>query len=460
MLIERNQLANGVRILTEKNPHVRSVSIGIWVAVGSRFESLATNGMSHFIEHMVFKGTKTRSARAIAEAFDGIGGHVNAFTAKEYTCFYAKVLDEHTYVALDILYDMFFHSTFAAEEIEKEKQVVIEEIRMVEDTPDDLVHELLSQAALGNHPLGLPILGSVANVSSFTAERLRQFMDAEYTPARTVITVVGNVPEGLDDYLAQKFGAFTAPEPESVGARRTVHGETDDGAARAQVYGHDLSYDGTSHAPLNGRTNDYPGERPPFRTGVEQRVKATEQAHLCLSVPGLAVNDPYIYHLTLLSNIVGGSMSSRLFQEIREERGLAYSVFSYHTTYKDCGFFAIYAGTGAEQSERVLALLFDILRNVRTNGITREELQKAKEQLKGSFVLGMESTANRMSRLGKNELMLQEHPSPDDVLAKIDAIRWEDVIALAERLFAQEVSFAIVSPNDKLPNTFRRDALV
>lgn len=418
-MIKQITLENGVRVVTEHIPHVHSVSIGIWVAVGSRYEPREVNGISHFVEHMVFKGTKTRTARAIAEAFDRVGGHVNAFTSKEYTCFYAKVLDEHTPLALEILHDMFFNSVFAVEELEKEKQVIIEEIRMVEDTPDDFVHDLAVEASLAPHALGRPILGSVENIQQFTSKKLKSFVNRYYTPERTVITVAGRYPPSLMSDISRLFGTFTQNES-------TV----------------------------------FPRETPKFQPRIKHRVKQTEQAHLCLALPGMAINDRNIYSMALFNNIIGGSMSSRLFQEIREERGLAYSVYSYHTAFRDCGLFIIYVGTSADQTEQVVSLLLNILRQVRTHGIKKEELNRAKEQLKGSFILSLESTANRMTRLGKNELLIGKHFSQDEVLDKINRIEWEDVHAVSEQLLSNELSLAIISPYDKLPTTFRRDALV
>lgn len=419
-MIERSKLPNGVRVITEHIPYVRSVAIGIWIKMGSRFETLDTNGMSHFIEHMVFKGTTARSARDIAEAFDEIGGQVNAFTSKEYTCFYAKVLDEHVPIALEVLHDMFFHSTFDPVEVEKEKQVVIEEIRMVEDTPDDWVHDLASQALLPDHPLGYPILGTEDNVRTFQSEDLKQFVINCYTPERTVITAVGNIPRGFKEKVMRLFGQFSRPAQLEQDKRSPVQ----------------------------------------FKPGIEQRVKPTEQAHLCLSFPALSIRDPRIYDLTLLNGIVGGNMSSRLFQEIREEHGLAYSVFSYQTAYEDCGSFTIYAGTGSDQVEHVCALILNILRDLCDCGVTSQEMRKAKEQIKGGFTLGMENTTNRMSRLGKNELMLEKHPSVDEVNAEIDRVRLEDVNELARRLFSTQFSVSIISSQDQLPVAIRRDALV
>lgn len=419
-MIEQINLPNGVRVVTEHISHVRSVAIGIWVHAGSRYENEQTNGLSHFIEHMLFKGTTTRSAAGIAEVFDEIGGYVNAFTAKEYTCYYAKVLDEHTSVALDVLSDMFFNSQFDPNEIEKEKQVVVEEIRMVEGTPDDWVHDLVSEVSMPDDPLGYPILGSINNVTGFQREQLTQFIKNTYIPEHTVITVVGNFDQALHEQLLQLFGQFKQGDQFKQRVRKS----------------------------------------PRFHAGIVQRVKPTEQAHLCLSLPGLALTDERIYSLVLLNSIIGGSMSSRLFQRIREEYGLAYSVYSYHSTFRDCGSFVIYAGTGPHQVDSVCENVLDILRDVRDNGVQASELHKAKQQLKGSFTLSMESTTNRMSRLGKNELLLGKHPSYEEVMTHVNRIRLSDLNALAEHMFHNELSFAIISPEERLPKSFRRDALV
>ncbi|SEN44510.1 M16 family metallopeptidase [Lihuaxuella thermophila] len=416
-MILKHTLPNGIRIVAEQIPYVRSVAVGIWIGTGSENETPGENGISHFIEHMMFKGTKKRTARQLAEAFDEIGGHVNAFTAKEMTCYYAKVLDQHFPISLEILADMFFESTFAETEIEKEKKVIVEEIRMVEDTPDDLVHDLLSEASFGNHALGHPVLGSVENVQGFRREDLLRYKDRYYNPHNVVIAVAGNLP---DDYLQQVEAAFARHEGDSVSVKN---------------------------------------KRPSFTPNIKIKKKKTEQTHLCLGLPGLSVSDSRIYTLVLLNNVLGGNMSSRLFQEIREERGLAYSVFSYHSAHRETGLFAIYAGTAHGQENEVLECVQNILSEVKENGLTASELNKAKEQLKGSLMLGLESTNNRMSRLGRNELLLGRHITLDQIVESVEKITLDDVNQLAREIFSSPMSLALISPEGKVPQSFRRNNL-
>lgn len=415
-MIVKHTLPNGVRIVAEKIPHVRSVALGIWIGTGSQSERKEENGISHFIEHMMFKGTDKRSARELAESFDAIGGHVNAFTSKEVTCYYAKVLDQHFSTALEILADMFFHSQFQEEEIEKEKKVVIEEIRMVEDTPDDLVHDLLSEASLSSHSLGYPVIGTVENVQSFTREQLFAYKNKFYYPQNTVIALAGNLPDDYVDQIASYF------------------------------------------AYHQGEVPDEQQEKPSFTPNIRVKQKPTEQSHICMGMPGLKMGDDRIYHMILLNNILGGNMSSRLFQEVREERGLAYSVYSYHSAYRDAGLFAIYAGTAHGQEEEVLLIVDRILQDISKNGVKPSELNKAKEQLKGSMMLGLESTNNRMSRLGRNELLLGHHLTLDEILEKIEQITLEEVNQLASEIFTSERSLAIISPSGTIPSMFRRNA--
>jgi predicted Zn-dependent peptidase len=417
-VIVKHVLSNGIRVVAEKIPHVRSVALGIWVGAGSEKENKGNNGISHFIEHMMFKGTKTRTARQLAEAFDEIGGHVNAFTSKEMTCYYAKVLDQHLPTALEILTDMFFESVFAEAEIEKEKKVIIEEIRMVEDTPDDLVHELLSEAALSGHPLGWPVLGFEETVSSFTREDLIRYKETHYHPHNVVVSLAGNLPDDFLEQVEQAFASHQGPNREDKIAA------------------------------------------PVFKSGVKVRQKATEQTHLCLGFPGLSYGDSRLYTLILLNNVLGGNMSSRLFQEIREERGLAYSVFSYHSAHRETGLFAIYAGTKHGQEDEVYDCIMDTLDDVRQKGLTDAELKKAKEQLKGSLMLSLESTNNRMSRLGRNELLLGRHLSLDEIIESVEKITLEDVNQLAREIFSGQMSLALISPNGKLPKSFGRNASV
>ncbi|GAB7388269.1 pitrilysin family protein [Bacillaceae bacterium] len=417
-MIEKHVLRNGVRVVIERIPSVRSVALGIWVGTGSKYESIHNNGISHFIEHMLFKGTKNRTAREIAEAFDEIGGNVNAFTSKEYTCYYAKVLDQHTPLALEILADMFFNSLFEPEELEKEKKVVIEEIRMYEDTPDDLVHELIAEATFTDHPLGFRILGTEETVRSFTREHLLEYIDHHYTPDQTVVTAAGNLDDSFLPLVERYFSHFERK---------------------------------------NLRKNVLPAS---FTAKELIRKKETEQAHLCLALPGYPAGHELIYSLILLNNVLGGSMSSRLFQEVREEKGLAYSVFSYHSSFSDTGSFTIYAGTAPEQVDQVVEIIGNILVDLRDKGIKESELAKGKEQLKGSLMLNLESTNSRMSRLGKNELLLGYHLTLDEILQKIDEITLDSVKEVSATLFSHPFSFSMVSPLSSLPNTYRRDQLV
>ncbi|HET7629106.1 MAG TPA: pitrilysin family protein [Bacillales bacterium] len=412
-MITRHRCSNGVTIVLEKIPAVRSVSIGVWVGTGSRNETKENNGVSHFLEHMFFKGTTSRNAREIAEAFDRIGGHVNAFTSKEYTCFYSKVLDEHAEHALDLLADMFFHSTFSADEMIKEKSVVHEEIKMYEDTPDEMVHDLLGQACYGDHPLGYPILGSEKVLDSFDSRTLRDYMKKSYTPDNVVISIAGHIDESIITYAEQFFGGF--------------HGES--GAA--------------------------PTESPVFRTDKLARRKDTEQAHLCVGFRGLPVNHEEIFTLAVLNNILGGSMSSRLFQEVREERGLAYSIFSYHSAFRDNGVLSIYGGTGVDRVDEMYTTVHEVLAKLRSGGVTDSELENSKEQIKGNLMLGLESTNSRMNLNAKNEMFLGRHRTLDEMTEDIAAVTKTRVNAMAEAIFSEDFSCSIVSPGGKLPRVLQ-----
>ncbi|QDP40224.1 M16 family metallopeptidase [Radiobacillus deserti] len=402
-MLLRHTCQNGLRIVQEHIPSVRSVTIGVWVLTGSRNETAPINGISHFIEHMFFKGTKTRSALDIAEAFDAIGGQVNAFTSKEYTCYYAKVLDTHKDFALEVLADMFFNSTFDAEEMEREKKVVLEEIKMADDTPDDIVHDLLSQASYGQHPLGYPILGTEQTLQSFKDTDLRSYMDQRYRPDNVVISVAGNVDEQFMKQIESHFGTYEGTE---------------------------------SNREL---------EKPTFLTEQIVRKKETEQAHLCLGYNGLPLAHDQMYSLIVMNNVLGGSMSSRLFQEVREKKGLAYSVFSYHSTFMDSGLLTIYSGTGNEQLPLLRKTIEDVIENLIQHGLTEKELKNSKEQLKGGLMLSLESTNSRMSRNGKNELILQRHRTLDEMVEEIDAVTMESTNQIIQDIFSQPFSSALVS---------------
>jgi predicted Zn-dependent peptidase len=403
----RVTLENGVRIVGEEISSMRSVSLGIWVSTGSRYETAKNNGISHFLEHMFFKGTEKYNAKELAQVFDGLGGQVNAFTAKEYTCYYARVLDEHFHTALDTLADMIFHSKFAPEEIEKEKKVVIEEIRMYEDTPDELVMDILAEKVYGSHPLGYTILGTEDNLRSFTRDDLVDYIDHRYRPEHLVVSVAGNVTK--DQVVEAVSGLFQ-------------------GAA----------------SPVPARHSDL--VVPPFEYHVSTREKEIEQVHLSLASPGIPAGDARLYPLILLNNVLGNTPSSRLFQEIREDRGMAYSVYSYHSSYLDSGMFGIYAGTSAEHVDTVLSLIREICNQLAADGLTEEEIHKAKEQVKGSMMLSLESTSSRMSRIGKNELMLGREVSLDETLAAINAVTVRDVQLVAKEILGQPFAMSAVGP--------------
>lgn len=408
-MIKKYTCKNGVRVVLENIPTVRSVAIGVWIGTGSRDENLKNNGISHFLEHMFFKGTKTRSARDIAESFDSIGGQVNAFTSKEYTCYYAKVLDTHADFALEVLADMFFNSTFVEEELNKEKNVVYEEIKMYEDTPDDIVHDLLSKAIYENHPLGYPILGTEETLASFNGDKLREYVHDMYTPEKVVISIAGNISDSFIQEVEKYFGSY------------------------------------------NGGNPDKAEQKPEFHPNRMVRKKDTEQAHLCIGFEGLQVGHPDMYNLIVLNNILGGSMSSRLFQDVREQKGLAYSVFSYHSAYQDSGIVTLYGGTGAKQLDVLFETMQETLSKLKQEGITDKELNNSKEQLKGSLMLSLESTNSRMSRNGKNELLLKRHRSLDEILEQIDAVTKQGVDEMANSIFTDKYSIALISPNGELP---------
>lgn len=412
------QLKNGLRVMIESIPTCRSVSFGIWIKTGSRYESLDNNGISHFIEHMLFKGTNRHSAKDIADQFDGIGGNVNAFTSKEYTCYYAKVLDLHLPIAVDILADMFFESQLADAELVKEKNVILEEISMYEDTPDDTVHDLASRAAYHEHPLAYSILGTAERLNAMGTEDLRKYMGERYSIENTVISIAGNVGEEVLELLEQHFGRF-------------------------DVKGLDMTL-----------------ETPVFYSHALFHRKKTEQNHLCLTFPGSSIKSPNLYAMILLNNTIGGGMSSRLFQEIREKRGLAYSVYSYHTSYADNGLFTVYAGTAPKQTQDVYDLTMELLNDMATNGMSEAELSRGKEQLKGNLILSLESTSSRMNRIGKNELMLGRHYTLDEMLERIDKVKLSDVGEIMETMMAQPCAVALVGANEKVLSGIGREFIV
>jgi len=394
-LTNRKELSNGLTVLTEQMPNLRSISLGVWLKKGSRHESEAENGISHFIEHLLFKGTANRSAKEIALTIDSIGGHIDAFTAKEYTCFYAKVLDEHLPVALDLLSDIVLHPRFEPQEIEKERKVIFEEIRMVDDTPDELVYDLFNQYLWPDHPLGRPIQGTVESVSVMTPEILSRYFRESYQPANLLITATGNLEhEKLVTDIRRAF------EPLTNGS-----------------------------AP--------PGTQPPrLHPGmVIKEKKELGQVHLCLGVKGFPLAHEHRFQEYVLNTLLGGAMSSRLFQDIREERGLAYNVFSSVNSFRDTGFLMVYAATAPESAEQVVRLILEEFVSLKEKPPSDREMRMAKDHMKGSLMLSLESSSSRMSNLARQEVYFQRPFTLNEILEGIDKVSGEEVRGLAREMF-------------------------
>lgn len=391
------ELSNGIRVAMEPLPYLRSFSIGVWVGAGCFAESEANNGISHFIEHMLFKGTKKRTAREIAGCIDALGGQLNAFTAKECTCYYVNILNEHYGVATDLLCDMILNGKFDGGDIEREKGVVCEEIAMVEDTPDELAHEKLSKAFYGEHPLGKTILGPAETVRGIRAEDIRAYMGQTYVPQNIVVSVAGGfAEEKIFDMLEEKLGRQMAPSP-AFPARS---------GALVQPAGEILVLE-----------------------------KDIEQVNLCLALPGAAQTSDEYFAQNMISNIFGGGMSSRLFQRVREQNGMTYSIYSYLASAVNSGMFTIYAGMNPAQAPRVLELILEEADKLKREGVTDQELTEAREQLKGSFVLGLESAAARMNRNGKVLLLNGKVLTVDEVIARINAVTKDDMDRNIQTMF-------------------------
>ncbi len=393
--IRRETLANGLRLVTEAMPHVRSVSIGVWLTRGSRHEPSAHAGIAHFVEHMLFKGTSSRSAEDIAQQVDSIGGQLDAFTSKEYAGYYVKVLDEHLPVATDILTDLVSHPVFATDEIEREKKVVLEEIKMVEDTPDDLVHEIFAEGFWNGHPLGRPILGVPETVSALDHATLQHYFEDAYVASNFVVVAVGNLDHDTVRTLVGR--AFSA-------------------------------------TPSAGSAID---DRPPVVVpAVQIRQKELEQSHVCLGTAGLPQNHPDRYAAYALNTVLGGSMSSRLFQNVREKRGLAYSVFSSMSAYQDAGSLSIYAGCGNDVVRELVDVVVAEIRRLKQEAVPADELRRAKDHLKGSLMLNLESTSSRMSHHARQEIYRDRADTLDEMLAAIERVSIEEVQRLATQFFA------------------------
>lgn len=387
-------LDNRLRVVAEHIPTLKSVTIGIWVNVGSRDEQQGEEGLSHFLEHMFFKGTKRRSATQISREIDALGGEMNAFTTRETTTFYVKVLDQQLEAALELLSDLFYRSRFDSKEVAKEKQVVLEEIRMVQDDPEDLVQELHMKHTLREHPLGRSILGDAARVQRLDRKDLLAYIRAHYDPRQTVISVAGNFSwKRLEQLLVRYFGA--------------------------------------SHTVNGVMRHRWPPEVSP---GVLVQKKALEQVHLCMGLRGVAAGHKDRYAAHALNSVLGGSVSSRLFQEVREKRGLVYSIYSFLSTYSDGGMITIYAGTRAREVQRVIDLVRRELRRMRSRGVESKDLARVKNQMKGSLMLSLESSHSRMSKLAKDELSQGCHVSLEQMIAEIDRVTPEQVYRVGRDL--------------------------
>ncbi len=408
-MYRRHVLKNGIRIISERVPHVRSISIGFWVGVGGRDEELCNSGVSHFVEHMCFKGTTTRSARDIAEAIDGVGGQIDAFTTKEYTCYYTRILDKHLSLGIELLGDMLFNSKLDPEDIEREKGVILEEINMYEDSPDDQIHDLFMTALWEGDPLSANILGTSDTVKGMTRETLLQHIHRYYVPENIVIAAAGNVDHEELVKLCERF------------LEKKVRKRNE-----------------------NTRRIATPCPQ------IIVKSKPTEQIHILLGVPGLSRNDPAKYCLGVLDNITGGGMSSRLFQRLREDRGLVYNAYSYISMFHDTGYFAIYVGTSFDKAKEVIEIIKEELKSLHVNGVTNLEFKRAKEQLKGTLILNLESTTNRMSRLGLIETFQEELHTPDDIIHKIDSITKDEVLHLSKQLLKENsLAAAVIGSNEK-----------
>ena len=404
--VVREVLDNGLRLITETMPHVRSVTLGVWLTRGSRHEADAHGGIAHFVEHMLFKGTGTRSAEDIAQAIDSIGGQLDAFTAKEYASYYIKVLDDHVPLAVDLLADIVRRPAFVAEEIEREKKVILEEIKMVEDTPDDLVHELFTQHFWEGHPLARPILGSPETVEALDRDTIVDYFGRAYVAPNLIVSAAGNLEHArLRELIAGAFGDM----------------------------------------PASGAV---PGEEAPrVSPQVVTRTKELEQSHLCVGTNGYPQSHGDRYVSYILNTVLGGSMSSRLFQNIREKRGLAYSVFSGLSAYRDAGNITIYAGCANDAVGEVIDLSIEELKALKREPVGESELRRAKDHLKGSLMLSLENTASRMSHLARQEIYFERHFGLDETLAGVEAVTTGDIQRVASDLFSNgSLAATVVGP--------------
>jgi predicted Zn-dependent peptidase len=414
--VRRTVLPGGLRIITEALPAVRSVSFGIWVGIGSRDEAPLVAGASHFLEHLLFKGTERRSALDISAEIEAVGGETNAFTAKEYTCYYARVLDADLPLAVDVVCDMLASSVITTDDVETERGVILEEIAMHNDDPGDVVHDVFSEAVFADHPLGRPVIGTVDSITAMSRRQIHSFYKRRYRPEQVVIAAAGNLDHGQLVRMvrtalsaAQWLGDSGEPAPPRIGAVRGL---------------------------------------PTQKASAKVVERATEQAHVILGCRGVARGDDRRFALGVLNHALGGGMSSRLFQEIRERRGLAYSVYSYASQYADAGLFGVYAGCATKRVDEVLGVIRDELDLVARKGLSAEEVLRGKGMLKGGTVLGLEDTGSRMSRIGKSELVYGDILEIDELLARIEAVTVDDVRSIASEVLAQPMSLGVIGPFD------------
>jgi predicted Zn-dependent peptidase len=406
--VDKTVLKNGLRVLTKKMPHTRSVSMGVWVNVGARDETETEGGLSHFIEHMIFKGTRKRSAYQIAKEFDAIGGQTNAFTSMENTCYHARVMDTHMETMVDILSDIFINSEFKPDEIDKERPVILQEIGMVEDSPDEYVHVLSGQNFWGEHPLGQSILGTPENIIRFDAGMLKDFFHQLYQPDRIIISAAGNLEHNhLVDLIEPAFETIPSG-------------------------------------------NDFPVRQMPLdRSVVDFNQRNLEQMHICLGTRGLAITDPRRYAFSLLNTIVGGNMSSRLFQEIRERRGLAYSVYSFISSHVDAGMFGFYMGVDSKRARDAISLVLDEIVKLKTKRVESSELKGAVEYTKGSLMLAAESADNHMVRNAQNEMHFGRDIVLQEIIENIEAVTADDILELADELIdPDKMTYTLLGPID------------
>lgn len=411
MEISKNK--SGIVVASEHIPHVHTVALGFWVRCGTLYERESEQGLSHFLEHLFFKGTLERSARDIVEAIDNVGGELNAYTTKEYTCFYVKVLKEHLGLAVDVLSNMLSAPKFSSSDVEKEKQIVLEEIALYEDTPDELIHDYLASTIWPHHPLGMPILGKRESILALDRDRCANFYRRHYHPRNIVVTAAGNlVHQQLVELVEEK-----------------------------------LQFEGDLEADVF----------PAMATAYTERTcyvdKPTEQLHICLGFPGLPWQHEDIYTLGMLNNILGAGMSSRLFQLVREEMGLAYNIYSYSASFVANGYYGIYAGLSPRNAQQLLMAIGGELKAMKNGYVSAAELERARQQVKGAIVMGLESTANRMSRMGRGLLLVGEITATEEVVKKIEAVTPDDIQRLAERILTMGSSaICALGPTKNLPD--------